>query len=41
MTLTNKEICWQHGFSTYQKDLSQQQKFIHKGELSELKDRGG
>jgi nucleotidyltransferase substrate binding protein (TIGR01987 family) len=36
----NKDIRWEQRFSNYKKALSQLQKFIDKGELSELEEQG-
>lgn len=40
MISENKDIRWEQRFVNYQKALSQLQKFIDKGELSELEEQG-
>ena len=40
MTQEDKDIRWEQRFSNYQKALAQLQKFIDKGELSELEEQG-
>ena len=40
MISENKDIRWEQRFANYQKALSQLQKFINKGELSELEEQG-
>ena len=40
MTTKNKDIRWEQRFANYQKALSRLQKFIDKGELSELEEQG-
>jgi len=40
MTHKNEDIRWEQRFSNYQKALRQLQKFIDKGELSELEAQG-
>jgi len=40
MIAENKDIRWKQRFANYQKALSQLQKFINKGELSELEEQG-
>ena len=40
MISDNKDIRWEQRFVNYQKALSQLQKFINKGELSELEEQG-
>ncbi len=40
MTTLNKDIRWEQRFANYQKALTQLQKFIDKGELSELEKQG-
>ena len=40
MTNIKKDIRWKQRFANYQKTLSQLQKFIDKGELSELEKQG-
>ena len=40
MISENKDIRWEQRFANYQKALSQLQKFIDKGELSELEEQG-
>ncbi len=40
MTSVNKDIRWQQRFANYQKALTQLQKFIDKGELTELEEQG-
>lgn len=38
--MAKKDIRWEQRFSNYQKALGQLQKFIDKGELSELEEQG-
>ena len=38
--MTKKDIRWEQRFANYQKALNQLQKFIDKGELSELEEQG-
>ena len=40
MTTNKKDIRWEQRFSNYQKALAQLQKFIDKGELSDLEEQG-
>lgn len=40
MTFDDKDIRWKQRFSNYQKALSQLQKFIDKGDLSDLEKQG-
>lgn len=40
MIFENKDIRWEQRFVNYKKALSQLQKFINKGELSELEEQG-
>ena len=40
MTQEEKDIRWEQRFSNYQKALAQLQKFIDKGDLSELEEQG-
>jgi len=40
MTRENKDIRWKQRFSNYRKALAQLNKFIEKGELSELEEQG-
>ena len=40
MATGNKDIRWEQRFANYQKALSRMQKFIDKGELSELEEQG-
>jgi|LGVE01.1.fsa_nt_gb nucleotidyltransferase substrate binding protein (TIGR01987 family) len=40
MTTKNPDIRWEQRFANYQKALSRLQKFIDKGELSELEEQG-
>ena len=40
MTIEKKDIRWEQRFANYQKALSRLQKFIDKGELSELEEQG-
>jgi nucleotidyltransferase substrate binding protein (TIGR01987 family) len=40
MISENKDIRWKQRFVNYQKALNQLQKFIKKGELSELEEQG-
>jgi len=40
MISEDKDIRWEQRFANYQKALSQLQKFINKGELSELEEQG-
>lgn len=40
MTTVNKDIRWEQRFANYRKALTRLQKFIDKGELSELEEQG-
>ncbi|MGR3318333.1 MAG: nucleotidyltransferase substrate binding protein [Candidatus Anammoxibacter sp.] len=40
MTTENKDIRWEQRFSNYRKALTQLQKFIDKGKLSDLEEQG-
>jgi len=40
MTTVNKDIRWEQRFANYRKALTRMQKFIDKGELSELEEQG-
>ena len=40
MTTNNKDIRWEQRFVNYKKALNRLQKFIDKGELSELEEQG-